>query len=50
MKVSAIKPKIYPLSINSKRLIDETFDKLQCLGCLKYTTSHTLFSFPVFVI
>ena len=49
-KVSAIKPGIYPLGINSKRLVDETFDELQRLGRLKYTTSHTPFSFPVFVI
>ena len=49
-KVSAIKPRVYPLGINSQRLVDETFDELQCLGCLKYITSHMLFSFPVFVI
>ena len=49
-KVSAIKPRLYLLGINSKRLVDETFDELQRLGRLKYTTSHTLFSFLVFVI
>ena len=49
-KVSAIKPRVYPLGINNKWLVDETFDKLQGLGRLKYTTSHMLFSFPVFVI
>ena len=49
-KVSTIKPRVYPLGINSKRLVDKTFDELQRLGHLKYTTSHTLFSFPVFVI
>ena len=49
-KISAIKPMVYPLGINSKRLVDETFDELQRLGRLKYTTSHTPFSFLVFVI
>ena len=49
-KVSAIKPRVYPLGINSKRLVDKTFNELQRLGRLKYTTSHTSFSFPVFVI
>ena len=49
-KVSTIKPRVYRLGINSKRLVDETFDKLQHLGRLKYTTSHTPFSFLVFVI
>lgn len=49
-KVSAIKPKVYLLGIKAKRLLDETFDKMQCLGCLRYTTSHTLFSFSMFVI
>lgn len=38
------------MGINNKRLVDETFDKLQRLGRLKYTTSLTSFSFPVFVI
>ena len=50
MKVSDIKPRVYLLDINSKRLVDEIFDELQRLGRLKYTISHTLFSFPVFVI
>ena len=49
-KVSAIKPRVYPLGINSNRLVDKIFDELQRLGCLKFTTSHTPFSFPVFVI
>ena len=49
-KVSAIKPRVYPLGINSKQLVDETFDELQRFGCLKYTISHISFSFLVFVI
>ena len=50
LKVLAIKPKVYPLGIDNKRLVDETFDELQRLGRLKYTTSPTSFSFLVFVI
>lgn len=49
-KVSTIKPRVYLLGIKAKRLFDKTFDKMQRLGYLKYTTSHTLFSFLVFVI
>lgn len=41
---------MYPLGIEAKRLVDETFDKIQRLGHLKYTTSHILFSFSVFVV
>ncbi len=49
-KVSSIKPRVYLLGIEAKRLVDETFDEMQCLGRLKYITSHTPFSFPVFVV
>ena len=49
-KISSIKPKVYPLGIDNKRLVNKTFDKLQRLSRLKYTTSPTPFSFPVFVI
>ena len=49
-KVSSIKLKVYPLAIDNKRLVDKTFNKLQRLGRLKYITSPTPFSFPVFVI
>lgn len=48
-KVLAIKPKVYPLGIDSKWLVDETFDELQRLSRLKYITCHIPFSFPVFV-
>lgn len=50
MKVLAIKLKVYPLGIDNKRWVDETFDELQRLGRLKYTIFHTPFSFPVFLI
>lgn len=46
----AIKLRVYPLSIKAKPLVNKTFDKMQCLDRLKYTTSHTLFSFHVFVV
>ena len=49
-KVSNIKPRVYPLGIEAKRLVDETFDEIQRLGRLKYTNSHTPFNFPVFVV
>lgn len=49
-KISNIKPRVYTLGIKAKRLVDKTFDKMQHLGRLKYTTSQTPFSFPVFAI
>ena len=49
-KVSAIKPKVYPLGKEACQLIDETFDKMHRLGRLKFISEHTPFSFPVFVI
>lgn len=49
-KVLTIKPRIYPLGIEAKRLDDKTFDEMQCLGRLKYITSYTFFSFSIFVV
>lgn len=49
-KVSAIKPRIYPLGNEARRVIDNTFDKMHRQNCLQYTTEPTSFSFPVFVI
>lgn len=49
-KVSAIKPRVYLLGIKAKRLVNKTFDKMQRLSRLKYTTSYTSFSFPIFVV
>lgn len=45
-----IKPRVYPLGNNARALVNETFDKLQRQGRLVYTQTHTLFSFPVFVV
>ena len=49
-KVSAIKPKVYPLGNKACQLVDKTFDKMHHLGRLKFTTEHTPFSFFVFVV
>ena len=42
--------KIYPLAAKDRELIDQTFDKLQDLGRLSYTTDCTPFSYPCFVV
>ncbi len=49
-KVSAIKPRIYPLGNEARRVVNDTFDKMHKQGRLEYTTDSTPFSFPVFVI
>lgn len=42
--------KIYPLGIEDRKLVDETFDKMHEQGRLKWTDEETPFSFPVFVV
>ena len=49
-KVSEIKPRVYPLGHKARKVVNETFDKLQSQGRLEYTRSQTPFSFPVFVV
>ena len=49
-KVSTIKPRIYPLGNEARRVVDDTFDEMQKQGRLQYTTDPTPFSFPVFVV
>ena len=49
-KVSAIKPRVYPLGNEARQLVHETFDEMHRLGRLKFTSGHTPFSFPVFVV
>lgn len=49
-KVSAIKPKVYPLGNEARRVVDNTFNEMHKQGHLKYTTDPTLFSFPVFFV
>lgn len=42
--------KIYPLGIEDRKLVDETFDKMHKQGHLKWTDEETPFSFPVLVV
>lgn len=49
-KVLSIKPYIHPLGLESKKLADDIFNKLQYQGRLTYTQTHTSFSFPVFIV
>ena len=49
-KVFAIKPSVYPLGNEACQLVDEMFDEMHRLGRLKFTSGHTPFSFPVFVV
>lgn len=49
-KVFTITPRVYLFSSNTKWFIDPTFDEMQRLGHFKYTISHTLFDFPVFIV
>lgn len=49
-KVFSIKPKVYPLGNNSRRLVDNTFDKMHKQRRLKLITDPILFSFPVFIV
>ena len=49
-KVSAIKPRVYPRGNEARQLVDKTFDEMQRLCRLKFTSKHTLFSFLIFVV
>ena len=49
-KVSAIKPRIYPLSNEVRHVVNNTFDEMHKQGRLQYPTDPTPFSFPVFVV
>ena len=44
------KPKVYPLGIKDRAIVDEVFDKLQTQGRLEFTKQPTPFCFPVFVV
>ena len=50
VKVSAIKPRVYPLDNDAQWLVDDTFNKLHQQGHMKFTSDLTPFSFPVFVV
>src|SRR5277367_4270291 len=43
-------PRIYPLGIEDKRVVDKTFDKLHEQGRMSWSTTSTPFSYPVFVV
>ena len=49
-KVSAIKPRVYPLGNDARRLVDDTSNELHQQGCMKFVSNPTPFSFPVFVV
>ena len=49
-KVLTIKPSVYSLDIEAKRLVNKTFDKMTYLGRPKYTILYTPFSFSIFVV
>ena len=49
-KVSAIKPRVYPLRNDARWLVDDTFNKLHQQDRMKFTSDPTPFSFPVFVV
>lgn len=49
-KVSALKPRVYPLGNESRRLVDDTFDEMHAQERLRFTTEPTPFSFSVFVV
>ena len=44
------KPKVYPLGIKDRVIVDEVFDKLQSQGRLEFTKQPTPFCFPMFVV
>ena len=52
LKPNAIaKPsKVYPLGHRDRQVVDETFDKLQKQGKLRFSTQPTPFSWPCFVV
>lgn len=49
-RLTSIKPKIYTLGEESKKLVDKIFDELQRQGRLVYTKTYTPFSFSVLVV
>ena len=43
-------PRIYPLGIEDKKVVNKTFDKLHEQGRMSWSTTSTPFSYPVFVV
>ena len=44
------KAKVYPLGIRDREIVDKEFDKLHAQGRMEWTSEHTPFTFPVFVV
>ncbi len=49
-KVSIIKLRVYPVGNKNQQVVDKTFDKIHCLGHLKFTIEYTPFSFLIFIV
>ena len=43
-------PRVYPLGIDDRELVDKTFDKLHKQERMSWSTTSTPFSYPVFVV
>ena len=50
IKISAIKPRILFLENKTCQLVNMTFNKMHCLGRLKFIFEYILFSFLVFIV
>ena len=44
------KARVYPLGLKDRKIVDDTFDELHAQDRLSWTTEHTPFSYPVFVV
>jgi transposase InsO family protein len=42
--------RVYPLGLEARKVVDDTFDELHQLGRMSWTIKGTPFSFPVFVV
>jgi hypothetical protein len=42
--------RVYPLGLDTGKLVDETFDELHKQGRMSWSTTSTPFSYPVFVV
>ena len=45
-----INQKVYPLSEDARKVVDDVFDKMHAQGKMSFTTGPTPFAFPVFVV
>ena len=49
-KMPAKAPRVYPLGIEDRKVVDKTFDKLHEQERMSWSTTSTPFSYPVFVV